>query len=243
MTVTVQQLKDIRDALFLGVRDGGEAFTEALAAAGDPTSEQLALAALPLMQSEDRNERVLALRFIANHASDATAAAVLAGLSDPARRVREVALKSCAKFMDRREFVDRVRDMIEDDGEKRRLRGGALLLLGGGMAAWASSPPSAEAIGALRDLTTLESYRRPILSRLVGSRQMTPAVKELLNAFVVDGTKEEAVVATRALAGWRMAHVGESGPDRAARREFEQTHDRVFPDTVWFWVRREEPAQ
>lgn len=238
--VSIEHLRNIRNELYQAAGAKGMGWEAALAAADNPTDEDLVAAAIPLIGSEDRNERVLALRFIANTPRDDTAAVLLAGLNDPARRVREVALKCTRNFRERSEVIGRLREILEDETEKRRLRGMALHQLIGGPPGLGGTPPSDVALEVLRDLISIGSHRQQILERLI-SAELTPEVKGLLDDFVRDGSKDEAVLATRALAGWRMAHICEFGrreDDAAAIRHVESTYERVFPGRVYFWIPR-----
>jgi HEAT repeat protein len=181
------------------------------------------------LDSDDRNVRVAALRVLA-FCDDARAAdGILRGLDDPMKRVREVAAKSSPRFLRDQRVVDRLRSAVERDetGSARP----AVEVLGGmfhspfGLAA---VEPVASALAALVELP---KHRRQVLLALLRARTLTDEVRALLQSFVRDGSKDEAVYATRRLDGFRVAHDAELIGDTEARRNA----DRAWGD-VWYWI-------
>ncbi len=182
------------------------------------------------LDSEDRNVRVAALRVLAFCDDPAAADGILRGLDDPVKRVREVAAKSSVRFLGDQRVVDRLRLAVERD--ERGSARPAVEILGGMF----HSPfglfavePIASALAALMDVPT---HRRQVLLALLRARTLTDEVRALLQSFVRDGSKEEAVYATRRLDGFRVARAEEMIGDSEARR----TGDRAFGD-VWYWIR------
>ena len=193
-------------------------------------------AALTAVADPDRNMRVLALRVVAEVARPEGAQAVVAALGDPKRRVREVAIKSAKPFLGDTAVVNRLTQMVQDEDESPRLRTKALFALGGGYPSPNSGgriPPVA--LAALQSLAAAQRYRAAVLARLVAI-DMTAEVDALLREFVRDGTKEEAVAATRALCGYRLVNWGNATPAELAAAGAEPAGG------VHYWVRRDSPV-
>lgn len=189
--------------------------------------------ALEAIKSDDRNVRVRALRAVFTEARPEGADVILAGLGDPKRRVKEVALKSSKPFLGEHRVVERIAAMVEDETEYHRIRDKALFALGGGFPKVneAGQMPEA-AISALKSLAAVEKYRGAVLGRLV-RMGLTPEVEALLNEYVRSGTKEEAVAATRALCGYRLVNWGKAKPaDLSAA-------GAVHAGGVDYWIRRD----
>lgn len=189
--------------------------------------------ALEAIKSDDRNVRVRALRSAFNEAKPEGADVVLAGLGDSKRRVKEVALKSSKPYLGDRRIVERITAMVEDPSEYHRIRDKALLALGGGSPSVneAGQLP-APAIGALRALAAIDSYRGAVLDRLV-RMDLTPEVEALLQEYVRSGTKDEAVAATRGLCGYRLINWGN------AKHADLVAAGAVPAGGVHYWVRRD----
>ena len=189
---------------------------------------------LPYLDSDDRNIRVAALRALAFADGSAAVDGILRGLDDPVKRVREVAAKSAPRFMSDPRVVARLRQAVERDetGSARP----AMQVLGGvylspyGLAA---TEPVTEALAALAEHPR---YRWQALLALLRARHLTPEVTALLRTFVRDGSKEEAVFATRRLDGFRVAHDTELRGDPEARRNAERAWGNVL-----YWARA-DPA-
>jgi HEAT repeat protein len=180
-----------------------------LSKVAEDDSEAGFVAALEAIKSEDRNARVLALRIVGANPRPEGATVILAGLSDPKRRVREVALKSSKPYLGQQAVVDRMVQMVEDESEYHRLRAKAMFALGGAYRPDPGYPrilqsgeiPKA-ALKALESLGAVDRYRQAVLQRLV-IMDVTADSAALLQEFVRSGSKEEAVLATRALCGYR----------------------------------------
>ncbi|HEY7106752.1 MAG TPA: hypothetical protein VH986_10140 [Acidimicrobiia bacterium] len=189
----------------------------------------LAEEVLPHLDSQDRNVRVAALRALAFSDGPAAVEGILRGLDDPVRRVREVAAKSAPRFVSDPLVVVRLRKAVEraETGSARP----AMEVLGGTYGSpygLAATEPVADALTALADHPR---YRRQVLLALLRVRDLTPDLTALLRTFVRDGTKEEAVFATRRLDGFRVAHDNELKGDTEVRRNA----DRAWPG-AWYWV-------
>ena len=185
---------------------------------------------LAQLGSEDRNVRVAALRVLAFCSEPAAADGILRGLDDPVKRVREVAAKSSVRFLDDRRVVDRLRLAVERD--ERGSARPAVEILGGMF----HSPFGLFAVepiaSALATLMHLPNHRRQVLLALLRARTLTDETTSLLRDFVRDGSKEEAVYATRRLDGFRVARAEELIGDTEVRR----IGDRAWGD-VWYWIR------
>ena len=68
---------------------------------------------------------------------------------------------------------------------------------------------------------------------------LSDEVESLLKAFVIDGTKEEAVMATRALCGYRVISLSAFENDRAAQRQIKETCEPAA-GRVFYWMKRTE---
>ena len=91
------------------------------------------------------------------------------------------------------------------------------------------------AYDVLRDLTELDELRPTVLFAALRARELTDDLRQLLEEIVRVGTKAEAVSATRALCGYRVAHVEEFPVDERPR--VKATADRASGD-LWYWVPR-----
>lgn len=181
------------------------------------------------LDSDDRNVRVAALRVLAFCDDPRAVDGILRGLDDPMKRVREVAAKSSPRFLHDQRVVDRLLLAVERDetGSARP----AVEILGGmfhSPLGLFSVEPIASALAALVEVP---QHRRNVLLALLRARTLTDDVRALLQSLVRDGSKEEAVFATRRLDGFRIAHDGELIGDSEVRR----IADRAFGD-VWYWI-------
>ena len=216
MSLTVEQLKDLASTTTAPGGPGG-----APARAAD---------VLPHLDSEDRNVRVAALRLLAWCDEPEAADGILRGLDDEKKRVRQVAAKSSPRFLgDERVVARLLRAVTEEEPGSAKP---AMEILGGMHAApygLLALEPVADAVAALAEQP---KHRQHALLALIRAFTLTPELTELLRSFVKDGTKEEAVLATRRLDGFRVAHDAELtfGQTSHARAE------RAFGQ-VWWWVR------
>lgn len=212
---------------------------DVLAQLGNPSPGEIIDTALAGLASGDRNVRVLMLRVLKGQSGPKAMQGILSGLNDPKRRVREVAIKSSATYQPYPEITDRLKAMVADEHETRRLRTLALQALAGGVGTLANDL-TASAAQALETLVKIDTYRTGILFKLL-QLDLTAPVETLLREFVATGTKEEAVMATRALCGFRVVNLGHFEPGGAAQRYVTDTCE-IAAGRVWYWVKREQYA-
>lgn len=198
--------------------------------------------ALQALTSDNRNVRVLALRILgtvgANDAlsedqAERAATGICTALNDTKRRVRKVALQSCVPYLKSPEVVRRLREMVEDVSETRKLRGGAVAALS---SASAMGPAGAKALGEILEIPAMRLHALIWLAQV----EMTDQVSELLEEFVDTGTREEAIMATRVLCGYRMVNLGSIDPSQ--RRTFARSA-RLAYGRAWYWVKRDTAAR
>ncbi len=181
----------------------------------------------PKSDASRRRQCVAALRVLAFADGPIAVDGVLRGLDDPVKRVRDVAAKSSVRFLDDERVIARLRRAVEDN--ETGSAGPALGILSG----MYTSPyglTALEPVGeAVASLARVVRVRRSVLVALLRTRNLTDQTTALLNDFVEDGTKEEAVMATRRLCGLRVARREELSDDQRRRAE------RAWGD-LWFWV-------
>ncbi len=203
----------------------------------DAATVPAAEGALAAMAEEDRNTRVAALRVIEAVAGrdDLTSAAqascvqaVLKGLSDSKRRVRWNSARCAGLFMDDPNVLARMQVIFEDETEKRKIRFKALYELSD---ARALAEPAMDALRVMSDVPT---YRQHILLILLRA-ELTDSVEALLREFVRSGTREEALLATRALYGYQVVHI--QALDKEARQQLK-AEDQAMSALTWWWVKR-----
>ena len=186
------------------------------------SDEEVVTAALGAAASEDRNVRVKALWVLSLYADPRATAAVLAALSDPVRRVREVAMKSAAPHhVASPAVVARLQEIAESESEVGRLRRQAFFVLSS-TATRKALPDVAQ--DAMLSLIDGKKFRGAILVRLCKSTTHTSPSRAVLQEIVRTGTKEEAVMATRALAGQLLVRVDGWLP-ADARQRVRETYD------------------
>jgi HEAT repeat protein len=165
----------------------------AMESLGRPNDDEVASSAIELLENDDRNLRVAALRILAAYRDrDDVVGALLVASHDPVRRVRALALSLAPP--EHPAVRDRLTEVAQDDDEYHRIRTDALARL-------AKRPLDPETLEALRRILDRESDRRRILFTLA-SRRLDDVAAEVLRDIVRNGTKEEAIAATRALCGW-----------------------------------------
>jgi hypothetical protein len=158
---------------------------------------------LTAIQSSDRNLRVLALRIVGRSGRSEGAAAVIAGLGDPKKRVRRAAFQAAGRYLDHPEVADRLLKAWREDPRAPWALVGRMPQPEGGL-----TPGVREVMKTvLGSLTESERYRSSLLTHLL-RMDMNSTVEQLLSEYVQSGTKEEAVAATRALCGYRLSEAG-----------------------------------
>lgn len=181
--------------------------------------------ALAGLDSDDRNVRVAMLRVLAMFDGAKATEGILRGLGDPVRRVREVAIKAARpRHLGSSLVIETLQRIAEDESETDRLRRNAFFILSSRSAREALPEVTREAIGSL---LASSRFRQPLLVRLCSSLDQTDETRHLLREFVRTGTKEEAVMATRALCDQVLLRT-DIVPDAERRRirtDFDRGHD------------------
>lgn len=204
---------------------------------GNPAPDEIVESARAGMQSEDRNVRVLMLRVLKHQTGENAMRGVLAGLNDPMRRVRSVAVMSSGNYLHFPEITDRLKEIVTDAHEKRKIRSQALSTLSGASQK-AMEDLSETVTDALQSLAQTEQYRFNILFGLL-RLDLTDRVDALLREFVKDGTKAEAIMATRALCGYRVIHIDSFAHDKAVQKRILQTCE-LAAGRMFYWIPRAE---
>lgn len=176
----------------------------ALAALGNPPDALIVASALPLLESDDRNDRVAGLRVLGWHLGEPSVAdAVLRATYDSVRRVRRVAVRMVPTAHPG--AAERLLEVAIDPAEYHRISALAFARV-------ARRDMSAQTVESIRGLLDNESYRKKIL--YVFLMQGAPAGAEaLLDEIVRAGPKHEAVAATRLLCGYRLARIDQGTTD------------------------------
>ena len=200
------------------------------------SAEELATAAVAGLDDDDRNVRVRAVWALSVIDHPKATEGVLRALRDPARRVREVAMKSAAPHhVPSTEVVEELRRIADDDGEIRGLRSDAFFVLSSIRTRDALPEVAGE---ALRELMGSDRFRASILRRLCSWRGHGPdaAARDLLHEYVRTGTKDEAVMATRALCGQVLVPINRLLPAdhrQALRERYDPGPSSVYADSCW----------
>jgi hypothetical protein len=200
------------------------------------TDEELSTAALAGLDSDDRNVRVRAVWALSVVDDPRATEGILRGLRDPARRVREVAMKSTSPHhVGSPEVVAELRRIADDQSEVDRLRRGAVGVLTSVRTRDALPDIAAE---SLRELMDSSRFRTGILRSLCSARAhgLDDAGRAILQEFVENGTKDEAVMATRALCGQVLVGVNRYLPPHVRQRlrdQYDAGPGSEYTDTVW----------
>lgn len=202
---------------------------------GDPADETIVASAVAQMSHADRNRRVLALRVLEHQAGGRAARAVLAGMVDEKRRVRQTAIQACPNYLAHEAVVARLEAIARDRGEKRKLRRRALSMLAGNEGRL-QGDLTAAASAALRRLMADEAYRFAILFGLA-RLELTRRVKALLEAFAVSADAAARGLAQRALGGERVIHIDGYAADKEMRQRIMQTCE-IAHGRMYYWLPR-----
>ena len=179
------------------------------------------------LDSEDRNVRVATLRVLAFADGPVAIQGILRGLDDPVKRVREVAAKCSPRFISNPEIVARLQKAVAD-----RETGSARPAFGilAGLSVSTNGLSQFEPVtAALVELAQLPRYRQEVLSALLRTPRLTEEMAAILRDYVTNGSKAEAVAATRRLCGlWVTRQEALSDEQlKGAERAWGQ---------VWYWV-------
>lgn len=227
---------DLRELVAEGGRNpslGPDERRQALVEAMDALDrgDDVVATALAGLDSDDRNVRAAMLRVLAMFEGAEATSGILRGLADPARRVREAAIKAAQpRHLGSPLVIERLQELAEDESEIDRLRRTAFFVLSSRSARDALPDVTREAVGSLLGSSR---FRGPLLVRLCSSLDQTDATRHLLREFVRTGTKDEAVMATRALCGQMLLRT-DIVPE-AERRRVRSQYDRG-QDDLHRWV-------
>lgn len=214
--------------------------TAALADLGSPSDDAVVEAAIAGLDSADRNVRHAMVRVLSLYDGDDVAAAMLRASRDPMPRVRRAAAISMRRLLDRTEILDRLQEMGTDDAHPKVRREAFSSLAGRAAVPYLDRPASAVvAPPAARHLEALMEHDQRLRAQVLFGLVRLPLdgdVRRLLERFVIDGTKDEAVTATRALSGFRVRRV-EEVPDPALAARIPHECERAGGNG-WWWVPR-----
>src|SRR5262245_30673611 len=111
--LSLDTMRQIRAAYDLPLADS----KEMLKHFGNPTPDEIVEAALEGIKSANRNERVLMLRILKWLTGEQAIHGILAGLNDPVRRVRKVAIQSSEHFLQFPEVTERLKAIVTSEQE------------------------------------------------------------------------------------------------------------------------------
>jgi len=211
---------------------------DVLADLGQPDERGIVAAALGGLASDDRNVRVAMLRVLAWYPSDEAAEGIVRGLHDPVRRVREVAAKSSRAFTPYPVVAAALETLVESEPDER-VRRPAFGALAGDTNLPYGPDVSFIAFDTLRSLTQADRFRPRVLFAALRATELTDDIRALLEEIVRVGTKAEAVSATRALCGFRVARIDEY--ETGEQRHIKETRARAGGD-LFYWVPRTPTA-
>ena len=215
----------------LGPDQRRRVLVEAIGAVDGDGDADIVATALAGLDRDDRNVRVAMLRVLAMFDGDAATGGILRGLDDPARRVRETAMKAARpRHLASARVIEKLRRIAEDESETDRLRRNAFFVLSSRSARDALPDVTRDAVYSLIGSSR---FRGPLLVRLCSSLDQTEETRHLLREFVRTGTKDEAVMATRALCGQMLLRT-DIVPE-AERRRVRTQYDRG-QDDLHRWV-------
>ena len=208
---------------------------KAMSRLGNPSSQQLVETALTGFKHEDRNVRVQMVRLLGRHPGARAAEGILAALGDPSRRVRKLANQLSVRFAEYSEIEARLHQIMEDEEEVHWIRSFHALSVGEFKAKLAGSTDAAKAF--FSDLPNLSKYRQQAMEILVRLDPLTREATAVLKHVVANGTREEAVAATRALCGFKVISLGEIS-DLQQRKQVARTCEPARGRT-FFWIPRD----
>jgi len=204
---------------------------------GRPDDREVVAGAVDGLASDDRNVRVAMLRVLAWYPSDQAAEGIVRGLHDPVRREREVAAKSSRAFTPYPAVAAALKTVVESEPDAR-VRRPAFGALAGDIALPYGPDVSLIAFAELQSLTHVDRFRPRVLFAALRARELTDDIRGLLEEIVRVGTKDEAVSATRALCGFRVARIDEYEPHE--QRRIKDSCARAGGN-AFYWVPRTAP--
>lgn len=202
----------------------------------NPSKDDMIAGAIEGMNDKDRNIRIVMLRIVAKEKTDAAIKGILLGLNDEKRRVREIAVKISRFFLHQKEVVDKLKEIIEDTDEKRKIRNSAFSILTGDRIYGEHAGELPKSIMVyLKELSKLDEYKSKIFYELL-HLDLLDDVKELLKDYVKNGTKKQAVMATKALCGYKVIHLGMITDPK--EKEAIVKKENLAYGQVYYWVKR-----
>jgi hypothetical protein len=207
----------------------------ALERMGNPSSNELIELALEGLGDPDRNVRFQMLRLLGTQVRPEAAPGILHALSDPARRVRKLALRLSVLYAGNPAIEARLVEICFDENETRKIHSAAFLALSSGrfLASLATSSDAARKY--FEGIPELEKYRRSALNLLVSLDPLTDPMRDVLRYIVEAGDEDEAAMATRALSGFRVINL--AGIPAPERKRVAQTCELAW-GRVLYWVPR-----
>lgn len=229
---SMQKLRDVYLPYEIDAKQVDEVFLRL----GNPSIEEIVETANYYMDDPDRNVRVMMLRVLGNQSGQKAAEGILKGLKDGERRVRECAVKCSSNFLGFSFIVEAIKDIAVDEKEKKKIRRIALSYVVRGLEECPERAVDKTFDTLLDDLIKSEQYRMAVLFQLL-HLELNDRVEELLKYYVKNGSREEAVMATKALCGYKVINLGDV--DEAVRKKIMQTCD-LAAKHVSYWVKRDE---
>lgn len=207
----------------------------ALERMGNPTSDELVEFGLEGLGDSDRNLRFQMLRLIGTQLQPKAVPGILRALSDPARRVRKLAVKLSVLYAGNSAIQARLEEVCHDEAETRKIRSAAFLALSSGTFLTSLATSSEAARRYFEGVPELEKFRDSALKLLVSLDPLTDEIRDVLRFVAEAGTQEEAATATRALGGFRVINLAGIPPLERKRiaRSCELAWGRVL-----YWVPR-----
>ena len=148
--------------------------------------------------------------------------------------MREVAAKSSRAFTPYPAVAAELRTLVESESDER-VRRPAFGALAGDIPLPYGPDASHIAFDMLHSLTQVDRFRPRVLFAALRATELTDDIRVLLEEIVRVGTKAEAVSATRALCGFRVARIEEYEPGE--QRRIKATCARAGGN-VYYWVPR-----
>ena len=212
----------------------------ALERMGNPSSDELIEVALEGLGDPDRNVRFQMLRLLGTQVRPEAAPGILRALSDPARRVRKLALRLSVLYAGNSAVEARLLEICFDEGETRKIHSAAFLALSSGRFLASLATSSEAARKYFEGIPELEKYRRSALNLLVSLDPLTDPMRDVLRYIVEAGDEDEVAMATRALSGFRVINL--AGIPAPERKRVAQTCELAW-GRVLYWVPRAPERQ
>lgn len=227
--ISIKDLKKLAQYCYWHIEK--KEYNEAKKRYGNPSSEEIVATALEGLKSKDRNIRVAMLWILKNEKTRQSTEGILLGLNDTKRRVRRTAIRASGNYLDDKRITDKLLAIIEDEKEGKNCHQAFAILTGERRDFFNEEIPEA-AITYIKHLSQSDKYRDSILNRLCQAEKLTPEITELLKAYIKEGTKEQAILATKALCGYMIVHC------KQEKEKFKNLCEPVGTSEVLYWVKR-----